>query len=93
MGGSSVDWVNLPANLVLVAGSGTTLCHGHMESHRAAAEARGFIIRKGILQPAQIPIDTFFHGLVLLDDDGGFDLFEGGELAEWKALKRFGATT
>ena len=38
---------NTPDNLLLLCGSGTTGCHGHVESHRAEAYERGYLVRTG----------------------------------------------
>jgi len=42
-------------NLVTLCGSGTTGCHGWIESHRAEATAQGWLIHTG-MDPASIPI-------------------------------------
>lgn len=56
MGGSKQDWINSPGNLVLVHGTGTTQCHGEIESHPVEAAGRGF--RLGIGQhPDSDPIE------------------------------------
>ncbi|MEK0311656.1 hypothetical protein OC704_02535 [Sweet potato little leaf phytoplasma] len=72
MGGSKEKWINLPGALVLLCGSGTTGCHGTLESYRIAAQEAGFIVRHGITKPVNVPIQHAVHGLVLLDDLGGF---------------------
>ncbi len=43
MGGSRQAWIDQPANLVLLCGSGTTGCHGWVESHRAWALDQGWL--------------------------------------------------
>lgn len=55
MGGSKHARANAPEVLVLVCGSATTLCHGHIESHPEEAEARGFRLR-GIADAAETPV-------------------------------------
>lgn len=55
MGGSSRIDTNLPSNLVLVHGSGVTLCHGHIESHRDEAARRGFNVAQR-LNPTEVPL-------------------------------------
>ena len=71
-GGTSLKWVNLPGNLILLCGSGTTGCHGWIESHRAFARASGFLVRlNGDQLPTTVPVHHSVHGLVLLDDMGG----------------------
>lgn len=44
MGGTRRSDVNEPANLMLLCGSGTTGCHGWIESHRKQALADGVIL-------------------------------------------------
>lgn len=44
MGGDPRPDTNSPANLVLVHGSGTTGCHGHIETHRAEAQHHGWLL-------------------------------------------------
>lgn len=55
MGGSTDPLSASPANLLTLCGSGTTGCHGWVESHRTQAEALGFIVRHGI-DPATVPV-------------------------------------
>lgn len=60
--------------LVLLCGSGVTLCHGWAHSHPKAARAEGLIIpaagRIRAVDVPHIPVKTV-DGWVLLDDDGG----------------------
>jgi hypothetical protein len=71
-GGTSLAWVNLPANLILLCGSGTTACHGVIESNRATSYIEGFLVhRNGIRRADEVPIEHAVHGRVLLDDTGG----------------------
>lgn len=44
MGGSTGPEVNSPANLLLVCGTGTTGCHGDIESDRSVAVALGLLV-------------------------------------------------
>lgn len=55
MGGSKDPRLNMPANLILLCGSGTTLCHGDVESNRAAARAYGYLVWRS-LDPAEVPV-------------------------------------
>ena len=69
MGGSKNPALNKASNILLLCGSGTTGCHGWVESNREEAYDAGLLVRMG-----QAPIDTpvtLFHGTFLLDDDGG----------------------
>lgn len=70
MGGSNNTALNLPSNLLIVCGSGTTGCHGWLESRRAEAYDAGFILRAGQV-PARVPV-SLAYGVVLLDDEGGW---------------------
>lgn len=79
MGGSRDPRLNLPSNLVLLCGSGTTLCHGEVESNRSAARAHGYLVSRP-LDPAEVPVtvtlrpetpfSTAVVARVLLGDDG-----------------------
>mgnify|MGYP002652428084 CR=1 FL=1 len=44
MGGTSDPTVNLPSNGIVLCGSGTTGCHGWVESHREEAHEYGWSI-------------------------------------------------
>jgi 5-methylcytosine-specific restriction protein A len=68
MGGSRHAVINSPANLLLLCGSGTTGCHGWIESHRETAYALGLLVHRGH-SPAEVPVHTI-HGRVLLRQDG-----------------------
>lgn len=73
MGGTRRPWVNLPGNLITLCGSGTTGCHGWVESHRAEALSYGWLVSGlAVTMPSDVPVWTFTRGWVLLDDDGGF---------------------
>ena len=70
-GGTSVEWVNSAANLVLLCGSGTTGCHGHIESHRTEGYDTGFLVsQNGIHAAMDTPIRHHIHGRVYLCEDG-----------------------
>lgn len=72
-GSTRREWINKPANLILVDGSGTTGCHGRVESARIWAEASGYIVRDGITLPHQAALKHAVFGLwVWLDNDGGY---------------------
>ena len=55
MGGSRRAELNTPANIVLICGSGTTGCHGEIESQREAAYADGLLLHDG-QDPAVVPV-------------------------------------
>lgn len=74
MGGSSRPELNTPANLILLCGSGTTGCHGRIESNREQAYAEGLLLHDGA-DPAAVPvllhtIPGAFPALVYLTVDG-----------------------
>lgn len=68
MGGTRDPLTNGPANLVLLCGSGTTGCHGWVESHRAEARAAGWLVSKWA-DPAATPI--VHNGRTIYLDDRG----------------------
>jgi hypothetical protein len=69
MGGSRDERLNLPANLLVLCGSGVTFCHGWVESNRTAALLAGLLLHR-IQDPTEAPVQTS-SGWVLLDDEGG----------------------
>lgn len=48
--------ISAVTNCLILCGSGTTGCHGWIESRRAIAEDYGYIVRRGINPPAGIRI-------------------------------------
>lgn len=71
MGGTSRAWIDAPANLVIVCGSGTTGCHGAIESNRNASRYAGFLVSaNGLLRSEGVLIDHAIHGRVFMFDDG-----------------------
>jgi len=70
-GGTSRPESNYAANLVLVHGTGTTGCHGDIESKPAEAAARGFRLTQQ-QDPRHEPIILTGGKRLWLDDDGGF---------------------
>ena len=55
MGGTRRADANSPANLVLVCGSATTGCHGHIEANPQEAARRGFRIGQW-QDPSGVPV-------------------------------------
>lgn len=55
MGGTRWEGSNLPSNLMVLCGSGTTGCHGFAESHRAHAIGCGWLVSSHA-DPAQHPV-------------------------------------
>ena len=68
MGGTKRPETDLPGNLVVLCGSGTTGCHGQVEADRLRATAAGFLVSQHA-DPELIPVHTF-RGKVLLSNDG-----------------------
>ena len=69
MGGSRDAATNLPANLLLVCGTGTTECHGWIEAQPAQAIGRGFRISAAAV-PSRIPFVDWTGREWRLTDDG-----------------------
>lgn len=72
--------VHTPANLLLMCGSGSSGCHGWVHAHPAWAYEHGFLVHSWA-DPLTVPVKTFAHGWVLLDDSGNFKHFEMEETA------------
>lgn len=53
MGGGEAD--NTPANLILLCGTGTTGCHGQVESRRAEALESGWLVSR-YADPASVAV-------------------------------------
>lgn len=68
-GSARVDRVS---NILLLCGSGTTGCHGWVESHRTDAELLGYLLPKlnQSIDPADEPVFVHEYGWVLLGDNG-----------------------
>lgn len=78
MGGSRRPELNTPANLVVLCGSGTTGCHGTIESKREQAYDEGLLLHEGA-DPASVPVLLLpsthaFAELVYLTVDGTYAL-------------------
>jgi hypothetical protein len=72
MGGSRLASANGVANLMLLCGSGTTGCHGEVESRRKQAVAEGYIVpRPGV--PETTPVNYRGQGWHLLTADGSVE--------------------
>ena len=69
-GGSKRPSTNLPANLILLCGTGVTGCHGWAESNRELAREAGYLLTQQ-QHPDQEAVFTH-RGWMLLDDEGGF---------------------
>jgi hypothetical protein len=60
-----------------MCGSGTTGCHGYVEANPTEATRNGFRIPQNA-DPAGVPIMSIVHGLVYLDNKGGYSDKQGG---------------
>ncbi|TIC78806.1 HNH endonuclease [Nocardioides sp. GY 10127] len=74
MGGTTDPAANTPANLLLLCGTGTTGCHGWVESNRGKATALGWLVPRGT-DPADVPVYDIhatrdIHDHVWLTTDG-----------------------
>lgn len=87
MGGSKHPSINMPSNLLLLCGSGTTGCHHEIESNRAAARDDGFLLWRS-QNPAEVPVTVAIWPAsdnteavtvrYVLDDLGGRTEVRGG---------------
>lgn len=68
MGGTKNPYINDPVNLLAICGSGTTGCHGWVETHRTDGYECGWLVRTGF-NPEEIPIRDFNGNWFLLQDD------------------------
>lgn len=81
-GGTSLAWVNQPANLIVLCGSGVTGCHGWVEKNRKQCLWDGFLIsRIGVQDSMNTQLQHALYGRVLLDNDGGWEA--ATEEGEW----------
>lgn len=64
------DGLHEPSNLIVLCGSGTTGCHGWVHAHPQEAYDHGWLVHS-YQQPEDMRVDTYLHGNVLLDDQGG----------------------
>ena len=79
-GGTSRAWVGEAANGLLLCGSGTTGCHGDVESQRSLARAEGFLVSaNGRLRADEVAVAHALLGLVRLNDAGGFEYASANE--------------
>lgn len=71
MGGTKRPESNLPANLLVLCGSGTQGCHGWVTQNPDLARERGYVVRQHA-DPEQVPVVA--HGAwVFLRNDGTAD--------------------
>lgn len=63
--------LHLPANLILVCGSGTTGCHGKIHANPAWAYQMGYLVHSWDT-PEKVPLKHHEYGWCLLDENGGY---------------------
>jgi hypothetical protein len=71
MGGSSHPDRHSSSNLMAVCGTGTTGCHGVIESYRAQAYEHGWLVRRG-QDPAEVEVLIWRQGWVRLTKDATY---------------------
>lgn len=49
VGGTNVAWINQPPNLLVICGTGTSGCHGLIESYRSRSYEHGWLLHYGWL--------------------------------------------
>jgi hypothetical protein len=85
MGGTRRTGIHSLANLVPVYGSGTTGCHGYIESHPEWAFRTGWRVREGS-NPADTPLTLHSGRRVLLDPLNAVEPSTiGWDLTDWPA--------
>lgn len=81
-GGTKLDPHRIQ-NLALLCGSATTGCHGVVENQeRAQGTTDGWVVRHGITQPEDVPIQHWSLGRVWLTSDGGYSELPPALLSE-----------
>lgn len=68
-GGSRDPLVNTPSNLVLLCGTGTTGCHGEIESYREAARESGWLL-SSVTHAERVAVRLWDGRWVRLTGDG-----------------------
>jgi len=71
MGGTRNARLNLASNLVAICGSGTTGCHGWIESNRSVAEDSGWLVSR-YQEPAEVAVLIYGVGWRYLQDEGNY---------------------
>lgn len=70
MGGSKNQELHKSANLIVLCGTGTSGCHGWVESNRDKARELGYLIQK-VESAQEIPFQDNNGLWWYLDNDGG----------------------
>ncbi len=71
MGGTNWPGINLPSNILIVCGSGTTGCHGVVESHRTRSVAGGWLVLS-CTDPAEVTVLICRDRWLYLGNDGAY---------------------
>lgn len=64
------------SNLIDVCGSGSTGCHGLIHGDPGFAYSQGWLVHSWDDHPEDIPVNTYLHGWVLLDNQGSWTPYE-----------------
>lgn len=84
-GGSSDPETNLTANAITLCGTGTTGCHGDIESHRDLSRRLGFLIpNTRSCTPRLVPVLHHTFGHVVLDNNGGWKEADRFVVQDWE---------
>lgn len=71
MGGTKRADTNYPSNLMAICGTGTSGCHGYVESHREEAYEKGWLVSQNE-EPSSVALKSYLYGTVYFDDEGGY---------------------
>ena len=77
-GGSKDPVTNSPVNLIVLCGTGTTECHGWVESHRVKAQRLGFAVAQW-QDPELVPVQHWLHGPAFVTAGGWVPIGVGTE--------------
>jgi hypothetical protein len=69
MGGSKDSTLHLPANLIVLCGTGTSGCHGWVEANRSEARKLGLLIQK-VESAEEIPFQDKSQVWWRIDNNG-----------------------
>lgn len=61
----------MPSNILHLCGDGVVGCHGRVSNTRTDFYRRGFLVHSWDLW-SEVPVWTWYAGVVLLDDAGGY---------------------
>ncbi|MEK0215814.1 hypothetical protein [Bifidobacterium mongoliense] len=64
------------SNVIDVCGSGSTGCHARIHGNPGFAYSQGWLVHSWDDHPEDIPVNTYQHGWVLLDNDGHWKPYE-----------------